>query len=312
MEEIINMKNIEPKVKFKIKDSVFTNLFKNKKYTLQLFKALFPEYDETVTEEDIEILTIQNVIVDSLYNDLGFRVKNKIIVLAEAQSTWTKNILVRVFLYYAETIIKTMTEEDRVKLYGTKSIDMPKPEFYVIYTGNKKNIPDRISLSEEFFDGSDVMDVKIRVISDRNNGDIIAQYIRFSKVTNMVIKEYGYTLKSAKEIIRICRDEGVLNEYLEEREREVETMLYDMFDSEKMIEAYRKVSTEEAREKAREEGERIGREAGEKIGREAGEKIGREAGIDTMLSALRSAGLSESVIQAAAAEARQKFAGGAV
>ena len=120
----------------------------------------------------------------------------------------------------------------------------------------------------------------------------------------MVIKEYGYTLKSAKEIIRICRDEGVLNEYLEEREREVETMLYDMFDSEKMIEAYRKVSTEEAREKAREEGERIGREAGE--------KIGREAGIDTMLSALRNAGLSESVIQAAAAEARQKFAGGAV
>ena len=69
-------------------------------------------------------------------------------------------------------------------------------------------------------------------------------------------------------------------------------MLYDVLDSEKMIEAYRKVSTEEAREE--------------------GEKIGREAGIDTMLSALRSAGLSESVIQAAAAEARQKFAGGAV
>ena len=37
--------------KRKIKDSVFTNLFQDKKYLLRLYKALHPE-DGNVTEED--------------------------------------------------------------------------------------------------------------------------------------------------------------------------------------------------------------------------------------------------------------------
>ena len=36
--------------KHKIKDSVFTNLFKDKKYLFQLYKALHPE-DTNATEE---------------------------------------------------------------------------------------------------------------------------------------------------------------------------------------------------------------------------------------------------------------------
>ena len=38
--------------KRKIKDSVFTNLFQDKKYLLQLYKALHPE-DMDVTEDEI-------------------------------------------------------------------------------------------------------------------------------------------------------------------------------------------------------------------------------------------------------------------
>ncbi len=38
--------------KRKIKDSVFTNLFQDKKYLLQLYKALHPE-DSNVTEDEI-------------------------------------------------------------------------------------------------------------------------------------------------------------------------------------------------------------------------------------------------------------------
>ncbi len=44
--------------KRKIKDSVFTDLFKDKKYLLQLYKALHPE-DIDVTEDEIADVTIK-------------------------------------------------------------------------------------------------------------------------------------------------------------------------------------------------------------------------------------------------------------
>lgn len=54
--------------KRKIRDSVFTNLFQDKKYLLQLYQALHPE-DCEVTEDEIEDVTIKNVLVDTAYND---------------------------------------------------------------------------------------------------------------------------------------------------------------------------------------------------------------------------------------------------
>ena len=42
---------------------------------------------------------------------------------------------------------------------------MPKPELYVIYTGNKGRKPDTISLSQEFFDGADI-DIEIKAVEE--------------------------------------------------------------------------------------------------------------------------------------------------
>ena len=76
-------------IKRNIKDSVFTHLFQEPKYIVELYKALHPEVNN-ITEEDIEIVTIENVLSDGIYNDLGFLVNNSLIVLAEAQSTWSE------------------------------------------------------------------------------------------------------------------------------------------------------------------------------------------------------------------------------
>lgn len=72
--------------KRKIKDSVFTNLFQDKKYLLRLYKVLHPE-DNNVTEEDIKDVTIKHILVDADYNDLGFSVGGRLIILVEGQST---------------------------------------------------------------------------------------------------------------------------------------------------------------------------------------------------------------------------------
>ncbi len=60
---------------------------------------------------------------------------------------------------------------------------MPKPELYVIFTGNKGRKPDTISLSKEFFEGADIdIEVRAKVIYESDKDDIINQYIIFCKV----------------------------------------------------------------------------------------------------------------------------------
>ena len=49
---------------------------------------------------------------------------------------------------------------------------------YVIYTGDKGNKPDTISLSQEFFDGSDIdIEIKAKVIYESIKDNIINEYI---------------------------------------------------------------------------------------------------------------------------------------
>ncbi len=64
--------------KRKIKDSVFTNLFQDKKYLLRLYKALHPE-DSNVTEDDIKDVTIKHILVDAEVKVLYQEDENNII-----------------------------------------------------------------------------------------------------------------------------------------------------------------------------------------------------------------------------------------
>ncbi|MCD8151352.1 MAG: hypothetical protein LUE92_17785 [Clostridiales bacterium] len=69
-----------------VKDSVFRDLFSEKKYLFQLYKALHPEDTESIAD-DLEYVTLEQVLVHDIYNDLGFLVGDRLLVLVEAQST---------------------------------------------------------------------------------------------------------------------------------------------------------------------------------------------------------------------------------
>lgn len=92
----------EEVAKHTIKDSVFTNLFQDKKYLLQLYKTLHPE-DTEVTEDKLSDITIHNIMTNEIYNDVGFIVGEKLLILTEAQSSWTENIAVRILIYLMVT-----------------------------------------------------------------------------------------------------------------------------------------------------------------------------------------------------------------
>ena len=227
------------------KDTVFTSLFRDKGYLLQLYQALHPE-DASAKEEDLEIITLENIMAGGIFNDLGFLFKEKLIFLIEAQSTWTVNILVRVVLYlaksYQDYIIRTGQD-----IYGSKKVELPKPEIFVIYTGSRKERPESISLAEEFFPGGECcLDVTVRMIYDGKNGDIIEQYVSFTKVFDEQVKKYGLTVEAVREAIRICKDRDVLKEYLSGRESEVVDIMLTLFSQEEVWDMHVRSERKEA------------------------------------------------------------------
>ena len=201
------------------------------------------------------VFTNKHVLVDADYNDLGFSVGNRLIVLVESQSTWTFNIIIRALMYLIQTYHDYFKRTSQ-NLYGSKKVNMPKPELYVIYTGERKNVPDTITLRKEFFGGEKVaIDVEVNVLYQENETDIIGQYIIFCKVYNEQRKRYGTTKQAVTETIRICKNRNVLKEYLESKEQEVYDIMMTLFDDEQILKAYAKdienhVTYREARETA--------------------------------------------------------------
>ena len=229
-------RGIKPKSRRNIKDSVFTDLFRDKKYTLQLYKALHPE-DKNVTTKDIKIVTLKAIVVNDIYNDLGMIIKDKIIFLLESQSTWSVNILVRLFLYLANTYKNYLTK-NKVNLYGSKKVKLPVPELYVIYVGKDKIRNKTISLNKEYFSNKSPIDLKIKVITESEKNNIVGEYIEFSRITNKLVKKYGYKKVTAEKIVNECIKKNVLTEYLEDRKEEVIDIMGILFNQDTVTEFY--------------------------------------------------------------------------
>ena len=230
-----------------IRDSVFSDLFGNKKYLLQLYQALHPE-DTEATEDDLTDVTIQNVLTDDLYNDLGFRNGDRMMILVESQSTWSVNIIIRVLLYLTQTWNEHI-EETKQKRYGSRKLELPRPEFYVIFTGERQEKPEYLNLSKEFFDGKKgFLEARVKMLYGDGNGDIISQYVTFTKIYQEQARLLGRTVEAVRETIRICKDKDVLKEYLSAHEKEVFSIMMALFDQEKAVEQFGYEKKQEGRE----------------------------------------------------------------
>ena len=223
--------------------------FRIKKYLIQLYRALHPEDTET-TEDERKDITIKNILVDACYNDLGFTVGDKIMILTEAQTTWTMNIIIRALMYLVQSYHEYF-ERRNDNLYGSKKVKLPKAELYVIFTGKRVSKPEYVSLSEEFWGGEEcAIDVKVKMIYDGKDNDIISQYVAFTKVYDEQVKLYGRTREAVTNTINICKDRDVLKEYLLSREKEVVDMMMTLFDEEQVMRAYVESEKKEAAEEA--------------------------------------------------------------
>ncbi len=251
-------------VKYKTKDSVFTKLFRIEINLLRLYKELHPE-DTTTTTKDIQLKTLTTILINDILNDLGFIVKcgdtAKYIILLEAQSKWTENLTLRILFYIAETYRRYLNETQQSE-HTYKRIALPKPELYIIYTGDK-DVPDEISFNDDYFDGEGPIDIKVKILKQPGTDTIYGQYIGFCKVYDEQRKIHKNKIECIKETIRLCEEKGYLTEFLDDHKKEVYTMMSELFDEEYQRNQYDIAVKKIEREKGRAEGMEKGMEKGQ-------------------------------------------------
>ena len=290
-------------MKYTAKDSVFSFIFRQPENLLRLYKTLHPE-DTEVTEADCKLVTLEHILTNGITNDLGVRVRNTLIILMEAQSKFTINIVLRMLLYLAATY-KEYVEEKKLDLYGSRAVQIPRPELYMVYTGPARELPEVLRLSE-LYEGSGSVELEVKVLRSKGDGSIVDEYIRFCEISDKQRKQYGYTLRAVEETLRQCVEEGVLMPFLASREREVRDIMMTLFGQEQITRIHEYNLVREAHAGGVREGHKAGRAAGLKEGRTAGLKEGRtagqqeglEQGMHAMVLTLREFSLSKaSVVQ---------------
>ncbi len=230
------------KVKHKVYDSVFSDLFSDKKYLKELYKVLIDSaVDDDIQDEDINLIEIDKVFINDLYNDLSFVVKDELFILLEAQSSYTKNIATRILLYLAKGLEEYIVHNTKGKfysLYNEKIVEIPKIKLYTVYTGSKEFSDHYIYLNEVMKKSkikSDI-DLKVKVICRPNKANVLGQYIMLCTILREELKKQETKEKAVKETIKICMDGGILKEYLEKRKFEVGKMLAHSITTEDWVE----------------------------------------------------------------------------
>ena len=222
----------------KYKDSVFVDLFSEDEKAKENFLSLYNALHGTNLQLScpVENIRLDNVMYMNIINDVSCLVDNKIIVLAEHQSTINENMPLRFLEYIARLYEKLQAPTDR---YLRKLSKIPTPEFYVFYNG-KEDYPETtvLRLSNAFIVKPEQMplelEVKVFNINKNKAADVLSRcktldeyslFVEEVRIQTQLDPENGFT-----NAVKICIEKGILKEYLQRKSREVINMLVAEYD----------------------------------------------------------------------------------
>ena len=220
------------------KDSVFVDLFGEDKNAKENFLSLYNALHGTYLDGSTEItpLRLEHVMYMSFCNDVSCLIDNKIIVLAEHQSTVNANMPIRFLEYAARLYEQIQNPRDR---YLRRLKKIPSPEFYVFYNGEEKYPTQaELKLSDAFAvkSAKPSLELLVKVININYNKDNkllekckpLEEYTQFVETVRRHIRldaENGF-----KNAIKECIQNDILKDYLERKSREVMNMLIAEYD----------------------------------------------------------------------------------
>jgi predicted transposase/invertase (TIGR01784 family) len=268
------------------KDSLFvTYLAEDSKRLIEVYNAVFGA--DVPPDAEIEINTLENVLYQTLNNDLSFTLGGNLVVLMEDQATPNMNMPLRLLMYLARVYEKLLPSR---AVYAMKTVKVPKPEFVVFYNG-KDEMPDtmELKLSEAFRDAHTKETLELTVtmynINPGHNEHIRRRSKSLRDYSTFIAKihEYekdGMTLAEAIGAgVNYCIENGVMPEFIKKHASEVRNMLFVEYDP---VEA-RKVAMEEGYEDGFEQGIEQGIEQGDAIARRENAKRMKAEGLDIAL-----------------------------
>ncbi|WP_039925812.1 Rpn family recombination-promoting nuclease/putative transposase [Treponema vincentii] len=220
------------------KDSVFVDFFSEDKTAktnfLSLYNALHgTSYQSTAILKNIRL---KQVLYMSFANDVSYLVDNKLIVLAEHQSTVNPNMPIRCLEYIARLYEQFYKSKEK---YSRKQLAIPTPEFYVFYNGKEAYSDNSVlKLSDAFTQKQDeyALELSVKVINinyDKGSPILksskpLEQYSRFVDTVRRHVaidRERGF-----EKAIKECIQHDILREYLKRKSKEVLNMLIGEYD----------------------------------------------------------------------------------
>ena len=222
----------------KYKDSVFVDLFSDDEKAKERFLSLYNALHHTNLPLScpVENIRLDNIIYMNIINDVSCLVDDKIIVLAEHQSTVNENMPLRFLQYIARLYEKLQIPADR---YLRKLSKIPTPEFYVFYNG-REDYPETtvLKLSDAFITKPEQVPLELTVqvlnINSGKGGKILktcktldeySLFVEEVRIQTQLDPESGFT-----NAVKICIEKGILKEYLQRKSREVVNMLIAEYD----------------------------------------------------------------------------------
>ena len=157
-------------------------------------------------------------------------------------------------MYLAETFRDYIIETEQ-SYYSKTKVHLPKPELYVVYTGEDKHKEQRLSLAEEFWGGDNSsVDIKAKIIYGDEPDTILSEYVAFTRTYKKYKALLGQTREAVEATIDDCIENNILSDYLTERRKEVMDIMTALFDDNVIQEMYEKSIRRESREEGRTEG----------------------------------------------------------
>ncbi len=287
-------------VKREHKDTLFHDLFSDKRNALSLYNALNgTAYKDA---EELELVTLSDVIYMHGKNDVSVLFQNEL-ELWEHQSTLNYNMPLRGLIYYAHNIDGILASKG-IRLYGKKLVKIPAPDYYVFYNG-EEGVPDRqeLRLSDAFLmphKGYEWTAHMLNINAGHNqelleNCPVLEGYVALVQYIREYRREGRSLVEAVGRSIDRCIEEGLLKEYLLKKKSEVKLMLLTEFDEELFAKTMKEEGREEGRQEGREEGRQEGRREGREEGRKEGHREGHEEGRKEGRREGREEGLEEGI-----------------
>lgn len=180
----------------------------------------------------LKINTLDGSFFSSLKNDVSCTMDSTYLILIEHQSTINDNMPVR-FLSYADELFKLHLQPFREKIYKSRLVSLPTPEFHVFYDGEDTSFDQKtLRLSRAFAMPGRNLEL---IVQCHNLNPGKSQLLKalckplrdYSSFSNK-FKEYRNQNISINDSVRMtidyCLKNGIMTDYLTNNESEVINM----------------------------------------------------------------------------------------